>query len=95
MRIFYKYPYGVFYDADVKDAANAIRTSDGIIIYTNIAAEQWRTVHSLEGVFETFEEFNVTSNNPVCLRREMQQFEQLHQGRFVPFSSKRVRESGE
>ena len=75
VRELHRYPYGVFYDPDVKDSVNAIRTSTGVIVYTNLAAETDRTMHSLEGVFETFDELKFHSHNPVCLRVEMPEFE--------------------
>lgn len=78
--IFLRYPYGAFYDVSKPDG---IVNSDAVIVYADLSGIT-RSIESLEGYFIT--KISLPNYNPICLRRQMGDFEKKHLGMFETFT---------
>lgn len=85
------YMYGTFYDWGLEDNPSPQSNYD-IIVYAHIQGEK-RNIGSLEGIFVCLEKPKhgafVGSGNPVCRRDEMEKFEKMYNGKFVPLKVKK------
>lgn len=74
------YPYGAFYDVNIP---GGMENSDAIVIYSdliNVTGE----LRSLEGIFVS--QALIKTQNPLCLRKQMEEFEKLYKGEFIEFT---------
>ncbi len=86
------YPYGKFYDASRVSLPKDEDNWD-VIVYAQPWNESSRTIGSLEGLFvseipfvEKGKENTLTKGwNSVITRKQMKDFEEKYQGKFIPF----------
>ena len=79
------YLYGKYYDTS-KNKSTFINSEYDIMIYKFLDNEN-RTIGSLEGFFiSEIDSFKSFENNPLVLRNQMKEFEEMYKGKFFPFT---------
>lgn len=82
------YPYGAFYDWSKFSFSELNSVSSAVVIYKDVRRGEGE-IASLEGVFICMREPThgafADAGNPLCRRDEMDTFERMYKGKFVPF----------